>query len=155
MTLSKRTPREHLLVDVESMGASVVDTDRGGDITYHGPGQLVGYAICDLNLRDRDLHKHCRDLEEVMIRALAALDIKGERIEGRTGVWVDGLKIGAIGVRVRRWITSHGFALNVDCDLTPFSGIIPCGISDAGVTSIGKSIDMRPLVSEAFQEIFA
>ena len=97
----------------------VVRTDRGGEVTYHGPGQQVGYAICDLDARGRDLHRHCRDLEEVMIRALGEHGILGERIEGRTGVWVGGRKIGALGVRVRRWISTHGFALNVDCDLAP------------------------------------
>lgn len=133
----------------------VVQTDRGGEVTYHGPGQLVGYAICDLNERGRDLHKHCRDLEQVMIAALLKTGITGERIEGRTGVWVNGRKIGALGVRVRHWISSHGFALNVDCDLAPFEGIIPCGIADASVTSIGQSIDMRPLIADAFREIYA
>jgi lipoyl(octanoyl) transferase len=133
----------------------VVQTDRGGEVTYHGPGQLVGYAICDLNKRGRDLHKHCRDLEQVMMKALFEIGIVGERSEGRTGVWVNGQKIGALGVRVRHWISSHGFALNVNCDLAPFQGIIPCGIADASVTSIGQSIDMRPIIADAFREIYA
>ncbi|MEM8885942.1 MAG: lipoyl(octanoyl) transferase LipB [Planctomycetota bacterium] len=136
----------------------VVRTDRGGEVTYHGPGQQVGYAICDLNARGRDLHRHMRDLEELMIRVLAPLGLRGERIEGRTGVWVDGRKIGAIGVRVRRWISSHGFALNVDCDLAHFDGIIPCGIRDASVTSIerelGCAVDVKAACAAAFEEIF-
>jgi len=145
--------------------AEVVRTDRGGEVTWHGPGQVVGYVIADLDARGRDLHAHCRRLEEVMIRALRDHGIEGERVEGLTGVWVDGgrNKIGALGVRVRRWISTHGFALNVDCDLSYFDGIIPCGIEDRGVTSmvrvLGRDtpIDIE-LVKEscarAFQEVF-
>ena len=136
----------------------VVRTDRGGEVTYHGPGQQVGYVICDLGARGRDLHRHCRDLEEIMIRALATLGLRGERIGGRTGVWVGGRKIGALGVRVRHWISSHGFALNVDCDLSPFDGIIPCGIRDVSVTSIereiGQRADVKRPCAAAFEEIF-
>ncbi|MHC4938086.1 MAG: lipoyl(octanoyl) transferase LipB [Planctomycetota bacterium] len=136
----------------------VVQTDRGGEVTYHGPGQQVGYAICDLDARGRDLHKHCRDLEEVMIRVLDSFGLKGARIDGLTGVWIDDRKIGALGVRVRRWISSHGFALNVDCDLTPFEGIVPCGIRGASVTSIerelGSKVEVKEACACAFEEVF-
>jgi len=137
----------------------VVRTDRGGEVTYHGPGQQIGYVICDLNARGRDLHRHCRDLEEVMFWALFAFGLEGDRIEGKTGVWVGGKKIGALGVRVRRWITSHGFALNVDCDLTHFDGIVPCGLQGAEVTSIaeetGRSpVDAREACARGFEEVF-
>ena len=136
----------------------VVRTDRGGEVTYHGPGQQVGYAICDLDARGRDLHRHCRDLEEVMLRVLAAFGLRGERVAGRTGVWIGERKIGALGVRVRRWISTHGFALNVDCDLAPFGGIVPCGLRGAQVTSIeretGRSVDVREACAEAFEEVF-
>jgi lipoate-protein ligase B len=139
----------------------VVRTDRGGDVTYHGPGQVVGYAICDLNDRNKDLHRFCRDLEEVMIRVLARYGLEGTRVAGRTGVWVGTEKIGALGVRVRRWISTHGFALNVDCDLEPFNGIVPCGIQDAGVTSLKKVLnrdvdidEVRSLCAAAFEEVF-
>jgi lipoyl(octanoyl) transferase len=139
-------------------GIPVVRTDRGGEVTYHGPGQQVGYAICDLEARGRDLHRHCRDLEEVMLRALSSFGLRGTRVAGRTGVWIGDRKIGALGVRVRRWISSHGFALNVDCDLAPFEGIVPCGIADASVTSIerelGERVDARAACAGAFEEVF-
>ena len=142
-------------------GIPVVQTDRGGDVTYHGPGQVIGYAICDLNHRNKDLHRFCRDLEEVMIRVIARYGLEGARVAGRTGVWVGTNKIGALGVRVRRWISTHGFALNVDCDLAPFSGIVPCGIRDAGVTSmkreLGRDVDVdevRAKCAAAFEEVF-
>jgi len=137
----------------------VVQTDRGGEVTYHGPGQQVGYAICDLDARGRDLHRHCRDLEEVMIRALSEFGLEGQRVPGRTGVWIGDRKIGALGVRVRRWISSHGFALNVDCDLRPYEGIVPCGLRDAAVTSIAREtgrtgLDAREACARAFEEVF-
>ena len=136
----------------------VVRTDRGGQVTYHGPGQQVGYVICDLNARGRDLHRHCRDLEEVMFWELFAFGLEGDRVEGKTGVWVGGRKIGALGVRVRRWITSHGFALNVDCDLAPFDGIVPCGLKGAEVTSIaketGRSAGAKEACARGFEEVF-
>ena len=141
--------------------AEVIQTDRGGEVTYHGPGQVVGYAICDLNGRGRDVHRHCRDLEEVMIRALADFGLGAGRIEGLTGVWLGDEKVGALGVRVRRWISTHGFALNVDCDLTYFDGIIPCGIRDKGVTTmeraLGRPVDIdavRQSCARHFEEIF-
>ena len=134
---------EHLREPPERIAARGIDlfpTDRGGDITFHGPGQLVGYPIVSLG-EDRDLHRYLRGLEEALIRALGEHGLRGERVEGRTGVWVGGGKIAAIGVRVSRWITSHGFALNVDCDLGGFDLIVPCGIADAGVTSLARELE--------------
>jgi lipoyl(octanoyl) transferase len=125
--------------EIEARGIAVIPTDRGGDITYHGPGQLVGYPIIDLG-EVRDLHRYLRALEEALIRALGDHGISGERVAGRTGVWVGGKKIAAIGVRVSRWVTSHGFALNVDGDLGGFDLIVPCGIADAGVTSMAREL---------------
>jgi len=123
-------------------GVSVFETGRGGDITYHGPGQLVGYPIIDLKPDRCDVHKYVRDIEEALIIALREFGIEGRRVEGRTGVWVGPAgreeKIAAIGVRISRWITSHGFALNVTTNLQHFRLIVPCGITDRGVTSIER-----------------
>ncbi|MHC4577102.1 MAG: lipoyl(octanoyl) transferase LipB [Planctomycetota bacterium] len=141
--------------------APVVRTDRGGEVTWHGPGQLVGYVICDLSARGRDLHRFCRDLEEIMLRTLRDFGLRGERVAGRTGVWLGDEKIGALGVRVRRWISTHGFALNVDCDLTYFEGIVPCGIRDRGVTSMARALGYPVALDtvgescgEHYQEVF-
>jgi lipoyl(octanoyl) transferase len=123
---------------LEERGIPVCDSGRGGDVTYHGPGQIVGYPIVDLRPDRQDVHRYMRDLEEVLIRALADVGIRGERIEGLTGVWVGGAKVAAIGVRISRWVTSHGFALNVTTDLEYFEHIVPCGIADRGVTSLER-----------------
>jgi lipoyl(octanoyl) transferase len=116
-------------------------------VTYHGPGQLVGYPIINLKPDRCDVHRYVRDIEEVLIRTIAEFGVTGTRIAGLTGVWVGNEKIGAIGVRIARWITSHGFALNVNTDLSYFKMIVPCGIADKGVTSlsrlVGRSIDTR------------
>ena len=125
--------------EIEALGVEVRSTDRGGDITFHGPGQLVGYPVVGLG-EDRDIHRYLRDLEEAIIRAVGELGISAGRVAGRTGVWVGGSKIAAIGVRVMRWVTSHGFALNVDGDLGGFDLIVPCGIADAGVTSVAREL---------------
>ncbi len=138
--------------------APVIQTDRGGEVTWHGPGQVVGYAICNLDTRNRDLHKHYRDLEEVLIRTLKDCGIAAERIERLTGVWTNGKKIGALGVRVRRWISTHGFSLNVNCDLSYYDGIVPCGIEGCEVTTIeretGATSDVRPHLAKHFAEVF-
>ena len=119
-------------------GISLIRTNRGGDVTYHGPGQTVGYPILRLEEGDRDLHVYLRGLEEVVLATLKEFDISGTRRPGETGVWVDGEKICSIGVGIRRWITFHGFALNVTADLEPFRFIVPCGLPGCRMTSIAR-----------------
>jgi lipoyl(octanoyl) transferase len=139
--------RSHILASddvLASRGVEVFETGRGGDITYHGPGQIVGYPIIDLKPDRCDVHRYVRDLEEVLIRVAADYGIQAERVRGLTGVWVRGEKVAAIGVRIARWVTSHGFALNVSTDLDYFNLIVPCGIADRGVTSLSRLLD-RPV----------
>lgn len=164
ITIGKSGKLENLLVTREELakqGISLFFTDRGGDITYHGPGQLVVYPIVDLRKRGKDIHRYVHDLEEVVIQTLADLSIEGGRDERNIGVWVENDKIAAIGVSVRRWVTMHGLALNVSTNLAHFSLINPCGIADKGVTSISKLLgrDLSlDVVSERllahFSEIF-
>jgi len=133
--------RSHILATPEALAASgieVFETGRGGDITYHGPGQIVGYPIISLKPDRCDVHRYVRDLEEVLIRVAADYGISAKRVEGLTGVWVGEEKLAAIGVRISRWITSHGFALNHATNLSHFDLIVPCGIADRGVTSLTK-----------------
>jgi lipoyl(octanoyl) transferase len=139
--------RAHILVAPDALasrGVDVHETGRGGDVTYHGPGQIVGYPIIDLNPDRRDVHRYVRDLETVLIRTAADYRIVAGRVEGWTGVWVGDEKLAAIGVRIARWITSHGFAFNVTTDLDYFNLIVPCGIADRGVTSLARLLG-RPL----------
>lgn len=143
------TARAHLVATPELLAARQVEvheSGRGGDITYHGPGQIVGYPILDLRPDRCDVHRYVRDLEEVMIRAAADFGLTGRRIAGLSGAWVQADKLGAIGVRISRWITSHGFAFNVNTDLDFFKLIVPCGITSGGVTSLsratGRSVPM-------------
>jgi len=165
ITLGTASSRAHVLADESrrrELGIDLVDVGRGGDVTYHGPGQLVGYPILDLKPDRKDVHQYLRDLEAVLIRTLEEMGIRGEPVPDLTGVWVDGRKIAAIGVRVSSgWITSHGFALNVSNDLSYFETIVPCGIQDVSVTSVSQEVgrpigvpDLLGIVSEAFSEIF-
>ncbi|MFN7916111.1 MAG: lipoyl(octanoyl) transferase LipB [Vicinamibacterales bacterium] len=133
--------RSHILATDDELASREIDifeTRRGGDITYHGPGQIVGYPILDLNPDRRDVHKYVRDIEEVLIRVAADYGIQTGRVAGLTGVWAGDEKLAAIGVRIQRWVTSHGFALNHTTDLSHFGLIVPCGISDRGVTSLAR-----------------
>ena len=129
---------------LEAMGVGVFETGRGGDVTYHGPGQIVAYPILDLRPDRCDVHRYVRDIEEVMIRVCAGYGVVAGRLQGLTGAWVGERKIGAIGIRLSRWITSHGLALNVGTDLSRFQLIVPCGIADRGVTSLEREVG-RPL----------
>jgi lipoyl(octanoyl) transferase len=140
--------RSHILATpaaLDSRGVEVHEAGRGGDITYHGPGQVVGYPILDLHPDRCDVHRYVRDIEEVLIRTASDYGIEARRVEGLTGVWVGRDKLAAIGVRIARWVTSHGFAFNVTTDLEYFNLIVPCGIVDRGVTSLatllGHSVD--------------
>jgi len=169
-TLGKSGKQEHILInDIEREKKNIqfFKTNRGGDITFHGPEQLVAYPIFDLEKFDTDIGHYLRNLEEVVIQTLAQFNIKGERSKGETGVWIDAgqktkaRKICAIGIRCSRWITMHGLALNVNTDLQYFDYIIPCGIANKQVTSLqkelGKNIAMQEVVSimkEKFEEIF-
>ncbi len=169
-TLGKSGHMENLLIDEAALakkGATFYKINRGGDITYHGPGQIVGYPIIDLENFFTDIHKYLRSLEEVIIRTLADYGIKGERSEGETGVWLDvgtpfARKICAMGVRASRWVTMHGFALNVNTDLGYFDNIIPCGIRGKAVTSLNVELskekvdieEVKRYILKHFEEIF-
>jgi len=150
ITLGVRGGRSHVLATAETLaarGVEIHETGRGGDVTYHGPGQIVGYPIIDLNPDRRDVHRYVRDLEEVLIRTAADFGINAGRVSGLTGVWVGDEKLAAIGVRIARWVTSHGFALNVSTNLDYFNLIVPCGITDRGVTSLSRLLG-RPVELE-------
>jgi lipoate-protein ligase B len=143
-TLGKNADDGNLIATKEylkNQGIAVYDIDRGGDITYHGPGQLVGYPIFNIREMGLGIKNYVHNLEEALIKMLREYQIKGERIEKLTGVWVGENKIAAIGIRVSRWVTMHGFALNVTPDLAKFGGIIPCGITDKGIT---RMVDLNP-----------
>jgi lipoyl(octanoyl) transferase len=146
-----RSDRSHVLAspeDLNAAGVELFEAGRGGDVTYHGPGQLVGYPILDLRPDRCDVHRYVRDLEHVMIDAASEFGIVATRVSGLTGAWVEGDKLAAIGVRIARWITSHGFALNVTTDLSHFDYIVPCGITGRGVTSLGRLLGRNVLMPE-------
>jgi len=154
--LGKGGDANHLLASVAELsndGTEVFRIDRGGDITYHGPGQIVGYPILDLNKYSPDIHKYLRSLEDVLIDLLDAFGIHGEREAGMTGVWVRGEKIAAIGVKVSKWITMHGFALNVNTDLQKFERIIPCGIFHKGITSMQRTLGREVPIEEVERKL--
>lgn len=163
-TLGKSGDQAHLLsslAELKDIEAEFIPNDRGGDITYHGPGQIVGYPILNLDRYFTDIHKYLRLLEEVIIRVCNHYGLDAVRIEGLTGVWIGDKKICAMGIRCSRWVTMHGFALNVNTDLSYFNHIVPCGISDKKVTSLseltGKRIDtdeVKALILQHFADIF-
>jgi lipoyl(octanoyl) transferase len=155
--------RSHILATPEALasrGIEVFETGRGGDVTYHGPGQIVGYPIVNLKPDRCDVHRYVRDLEEVLIRVAADYGVPAKRIAGLTGVWVGEEKLAAIGVRISRWITSHGFALNHTTNLSHFDVIVPCGIADRGVTSLARlgcsavRFDIEERIAHHFGEVF-
>jgi len=152
----RRDNRTHVKASDQQLavhGIEVHEAGRGGDVTYHGPGQIVGYPILDLRPDRCDVHRYVRDLEEVMIRVCADYGVAAHRVEGMSGAWVDVEKIGAIGVRISRWITSHGFAFNVNTRLEHFQLIVPCGIADRGVTSLRKLLGTELSMEEVEDRI--
>jgi lipoyl(octanoyl) transferase len=158
LTLGRSAHREHIVAsdtELDRLGIRVFECGRGGDVTYHGPGQLVGYPILNLAPDRKDVWKYVRGLEEALIRALAEYGVEAGRFERLTGVWVGQEKIAAIGVRVSRWVTSHGFALNVSTDLSHFRTIIPCGIRSYGVTSLSRLMEAPPTLEEVGHRVAA
>jgi len=164
ITMGRARGQDHIVATPQQLageGVEIHQTTRGGDVTYHGPGQLVGYPILRVDLHGRDVHRYLRDLEEVLIRLLGRFGIDGGRREGLTGIWVGDEKIAAIGVAFSRWVSYHGFAMNVAPDLSHFGLIVPCGIADKGVTSmaavLGRDVDVAdvkmPLV-ECVVDVF-
>jgi len=163
-TLGRSGHAENVLLDeaaLRAAGAELFWVDRGGDVTYHGPGQLVGYPIIHLPRLGKDTHQHLRRIEETLIRTLGDFGLAARRDPTYTGVWVGDEKVAAIGVRVARWVTSHGFALNVDPDLSYFGNIIPCGIQEKGVTSLARLLkrpvtraEVEPILLGHFAEVF-
>ncbi len=159
-TLGQGANSEFLKFDIDKSKYDVHRVERGGEVTYHCPGQLVGYPILNLQRYHKDLHWYLRQLEEVLIRVLAIYGLQGERIPAFTGVWLQGRKVAAIGIKVSRWITMHGFALNVCPDMTGFERIVPCGISDKPVGSLAEWIpgitcqEVRSYVAQSFAEVF-
>ena len=163
ITLGRRAEEGELHVP-EGAEVEILETDRGGKSTYHGPGQLVCYPILDLKRHGQDVKRYCRDLEETLIRTVAPLGVEATRIEGLTGIWVDGppRKIASIGIHVSKWVTTHGYALNVDLDPAPFTEwITACGLEDASFTTIARELgrlvtvdEVQPHAIEAFAQVF-
>jgi lipoyl(octanoyl) transferase len=159
-TLGQGSNSDFLKFDIDKEQYDVHRVERGGEVTYHCPGQLVGYAILNLQRYRKDLHWYLRQLEEVIIRVLAVYGLEGERVPAFTGVWLQGRKVAAIGIKVSRWITMHGFALNICPDMTGFERIVPCGISDKPVGSLAEWIpgitcqEVRFYIAQSFAEVF-
>ncbi len=170
VTLGRSSKDKHLLASpalLASRGVDLYEVERGGDVTFHGPGQLVGYPIIDLKRHTQDLHWFLRRVEEALIKAIAPLGLVGERSAGFTGVWTGGRKLASIGVHARDWVTWHGFALNVTTDLSYFDLMVPCGIAEVQMTSIARELNradddsgnlgrlMRSEVADAFADVFS
>jgi lipoyl(octanoyl) transferase len=157
LTLGRRGAKDNIIASrsmLEAQGVEIHETGRGGDVTYHGPGQIVGYPVLDLRPDRCDVRRYVADLEEVMIRVCASFGITAGRVPGLIGAWIQGeRKIGAVGVRISHWVTSHGFALNVTTDLSAFDLIVPCGIKDKRVTSIAREIDRDVSMDEAIDVV--
>jgi lipoyl(octanoyl) transferase len=169
VTLGRSSKQQHLLASpalLSARGIELFEVERGGDVTFHGPGQLVGYPVVDLKRHKQDLHWYLRQVEEALIRGLAPFGIVGERSAGQTGVWTQGRKLASIGVHARDWVTWHGFALNVTTDLSYFDLMVPCGIAEVQMTSVAQEMGAdaaldslgertRRHVADAFAEVFA
>ena len=160
-TLGRNAEPQNLRLSEETLrhkGFDVFEIGRGGDVTFHGPGQVVGYPIIDLSPDRRDVHRYVRDLETVLVLTCADFEVQARQVPGLTGAWVGNEKVGAIGVRISRWVTSHGFALNVGTDLSAFDLIVPCGIQNKGVTSLERLLG-RPVslddVKDSLEQHFA
>jgi len=156
ITLGKRAKKEEILVSEDFLFQHKIEyfyVERGGRVTFHGPGQLVAYPVINLSLDGKDIHRYLRNLEEVIIRVLKKIGIEGERIKGYTGVWVKGEKVASIGIGVRRWVTYHGLALNVNTDLSYFSLINPCGIKSSKITSLSRILH-SPLDMKEIKNLF-
>jgi lipoyl(octanoyl) transferase len=165
ITMGRSAKQQHLLASpalLEARGVELFEVERGGDVTFHGPGQLVGYPIVDLKRHKRDLHWYLRQVEEALIRGVAPLGVSAERSIGQTGVWTQGRKLASIGVHARDWVTWHGFALNVTTDLTYFDLMVPCGIAEVEMTSVARETSFdddlparaRGTVAESFAAVF-
>lgn len=159
-TLGQGSSLEFLKFELDTPGIECHRIERGGEVTYHAPGQIVGYPIFNLNFYQRDLHWYLRQLEEIIILTLAKYNIEAQRIAGLTGVWVDGEKIAQVGIKVSRWITMHGFALNVNMDLAGFDRIVPCGISERSCCHLAQFIpdlgiqQVREAITQSFATVF-
>ncbi|MBF2058086.1 MAG: lipoyl(octanoyl) transferase LipB [Cyanobacterium sp. T60_A2020_053] len=159
-TLGTGSTLDNLKFDLKTFTGELYRIERGGEVTYHCPGQIVAYPILNLRHHQQDLHWYLRNLEQVMINLLAIYGVEGKRIQGLTGVWVENEKVGALGIKVKRWITMHGFSFNVNCDLAGFKEIIPCGIKDKGVTKLSHFVENVDIVevkqnlSEVFKAVF-
>jgi lipoate-protein ligase B len=164
ITMGFSAKQEHLLQSsgfLRKQGIDVIKVSRGGDITYHGPGQLVAYAIVDLKPNERDVKRYVWNLEEVLLRVAATFGLRASRIRNLHGIWIEDRKIGAVGVRIKRWVTMHGFSFNVKTDLSAYDSIIPCGIEDKRVTSLQNEINQAVkmetayrITAEKFAEVF-
>lgn len=159
LTMGRRAEKDHIVASeaqLQARGIEVFETGRGGDVTYHGPGQIVGYPVISLAPERKDVRRYVRDLEEMMVRVCARYGVEAGREEGLIGAWIESnRKIGAIGVRISKWVTSHGFALNVSSDLTAFDLIVPCGISDRGVTSLHRELGCPMSMEDAYAHVEA
>jgi lipoate-protein ligase B len=156
ITLGRSSKDAHLLANPDQLrnrGVDVFEVERGGDVTFHGPGQLVGYPIVDLKRHKQDLHWYLRQVEEILVRALHDFGIAGERVSKYTGVWTNGRKIASIGVHARDWVTWHGLALNVSTELSYFDLIVPCGIPDVAMTSIQREIGRDVTIEEVSRAV--
>jgi lipoyl(octanoyl) transferase len=156
ITLGRGAKREHVLLSGAALSAGGYDlheTGRGGDVTFHGPGQLVAYPVVDLKPDRQDVRRYVRDLEETMIGVCASYGLSARRIDGLNGAWIGERKVGAVGVRISQWITMHGFALNVNTDLASFAAIVPCGIADRGVTSLARELGAAVALAEVEERV--